>query len=147
MRSLKPIVCLQQVSEVTEVKIKKIWCKNPKLINFGLTEMQACIYLLKICTIPRHNHKWDYFSQFSDKYFFYFSSYKITWQVDYIYVYNIYVCYIQLVSFQTKKIWVNEAYFHYLLHLRWNPCLQQVEKFYLLFSSRTCLGLRRELHL
>ena len=31
---------------------------------------QACIYLLRICTIPRHNHKWDYFSQFSDKYFF-----------------------------------------------------------------------------
>ena len=30
---------------------------------------QACIYLLRICTIPRHNHKWDYFSQFSDKYF------------------------------------------------------------------------------
>ena len=81
---------------------------------------------------------------------FYYSSYKITWQVDYIYIY---VCYLQLVSFQTKKIWENETYFHYLserlqlLHLRGNPCLQQVEKFYLLFSSRTCLGLRPELHL
>ena len=70
----------------------------------------------------------------------------------YIYIY-IYICYIQLVSFQTKKIWENETYFHYLserlqlLHLRGNPCLQQVEKFYLLFSSRTCLGLRPELHL
>ena len=63
------------------------------------------------------------------------------------------ICYIQLVSFQTKKIWENETYFHYLserlqlLHLRGNPCLKQVEKFYLLFSSRTCLGLRPELHL
>jgi hypothetical protein len=63
------------------------------------------------------------------------------------------VCMLFTVSFQTKKIWENETYFHYLserlqlLHLRGNPCLQQVEKFYLLFSSRTCLGLRPELHL
>ena len=54
--------------------------------------IQACIYLLRICTIPRHNHKWDYFSQFSDKFFFYHSSYKITWQVDYIYIIYIYMC-------------------------------------------------------
>ena len=112
--------------------------KNGPLRKNGLTFFQACIYLLRICIIPRHNHKWGYFSQFSDEYFFYYSSYKITWQ---------------LVSFQTKKIWENEIYFHYLsemlqlLRLRGNPCLQQVEKFYLLFSSRTCLGLRPELHL
>ena len=31
--------------------------------------------------------KWDNFSQYSDKYFFYYSSNKITWQVDYIYIY------------------------------------------------------------
>ena len=43
-----------------------------------------------------------------------------------------YVCYIQLV-------WENETYFHYLserlqfLHFCGHPCLQQVEKFYLLF--------------
>ena len=34
--------------------------------------IQACIYLLRICTIPRHDHKWDYFSQFSDEYFLLF---------------------------------------------------------------------------
>ena len=64
---------------------------------------QACIYLLKICTIPRHNHKWDFFSQFSDKYFFYYSSYKIKWQVDYIYIYVcVYVIYSYLV-FKPKR--------------------------------------------
>ena len=58
-----------------------------------------------------------------------------------------------LVSFQTKKIWENETCFHYLsemwqlLHSCGHPYLQLVEKFYLLFSSRTCLGLRPELHL
>ena len=36
---------------------------------------------------------------------------KITWQVDYIYIY---VYYTQLVSFQTKKIWENETCFHHL---------------------------------
>ena len=77
---------------------------------------------------------------------FYYSSYKITWQVDYIYI-GMYVV------FKPKKIWENETYFHYLserlqlLHLCGNPCFQRVEKFYLLFSSRTCLGLRPELHL
>ena len=39
VRSLKPIVWPQQVSEVTKVKMKKILCENPKIIIFCLTEM------------------------------------------------------------------------------------------------------------
>ena len=40
MRSLKLIVWPQEVSEVTEVKMKKkILSENPKIANFSLTEM------------------------------------------------------------------------------------------------------------
>ena len=39
VRSLKLIVWPQEVSEVTEVKIKKILGENPKITNFCLTEM------------------------------------------------------------------------------------------------------------
>ena len=39
MRSLKLIVWPQEVSEVTEVKMKKIIGENPKIINFCLTDM------------------------------------------------------------------------------------------------------------
>ena len=51
-----------------------------------------------------------------------------------LHIYNIYVCYIQLVSFQTKKIWEKETYFHYLserlqlLHFCGHPCLQRVSQ-------------------
>ena len=38
VRSLKLIVWPQDVSEVNEVKMKKIWGKNPKITNFWLTE-------------------------------------------------------------------------------------------------------------
>ena len=57
--------------------------------------------------------KWDYFSKFSD-FFYHHFSYKITWQLNYIYI-HMYGIHIQLVSFQTlhtKKMWENETYFH-----------------------------------
>ena len=38
VRSLKLIVWPQDVSEVNEVKMKKIWGENPKITNFWLTE-------------------------------------------------------------------------------------------------------------
>ena len=38
LRSLRLIVWPQEVSEVTEVKMKKIWGENPKITNFWLTE-------------------------------------------------------------------------------------------------------------
>ena len=44
--------------------------KSLEFVFNSYVSSQACIYLLSICTIPRHNHKWVYFSQFSDKYFF-----------------------------------------------------------------------------
>ena len=39
MRSLKLKVWPQEVSEVTEVKMKKILDENPKINNFCVTEM------------------------------------------------------------------------------------------------------------
>ena len=39
VRSLKSKVWPQEISEVTEVKMKKILCENPKITNFCLTEM------------------------------------------------------------------------------------------------------------
>ena len=92
---------------------------------------QACIYLLRICTIPRHYHEMRLLFPIFRMISFYYSSYKITWQVDYI---HIYLFYIQLVSFQTKKIWEKETYFHYLserlqlLHFCGHPCLQRVSQ-------------------
>ena len=113
--------------------------------------MQACIYLLRICTIPRRNQNETTFPNFQINIFLLFQLQNhMTRRLHIIYVY---LSYIQLVSFQTKKIWENETYFHYLserlqlLHFCGHSCLQRVEKFYLLFSSRTCLGLKPELHL
>ena len=54
---------------------------------------------------------------------------------------RLYVCYIQLVSLQTEKIFENETYFHYfserlqLLHFCGHPCLQRIEKTFLLFPK------------
>ena len=78
---------------------------------------------------------------------FYYSSYKITWQVDYIYK-----C-MYVVFKPKKKIGKTRLIFIICLkgcncctYVEISPFFQWVEKFYLLFSSRTCLGLRPELH-
>ena len=39
LRSLRLILWPQEVSEVTEVKMKKIWDENPRIANFWLREM------------------------------------------------------------------------------------------------------------
>ena len=39
LRSLRLILLPQEVSEVTEVKVKKIWDEIPRIANFWLTEM------------------------------------------------------------------------------------------------------------
>ena len=94
---------------------------------------QACIYLLRICTIPFGNLEMRIlFRIFRLIFFSLFQLQKHITNRLHMYIY-IYVCYIQLVSFQTlqtRKIWENETYFHYLsermqlLHSCGHPCLQ-----------------------
>ena len=115
--------------------------QSPLISYLDLHQSQARIYIyiyiyFRIWTIPYGNLEMRILFQiFRSIFFFIIFCYKSTLHIDYIYV-----CYIQLVSFQTlqtKMIWENEIYFHYwsgglqLLHSCGYPCSQWIEKFYL----------------
>ena len=105
--------------------------QTPQILEPSPQGLISSIYILRIWTIPYCNLEIRLLFQiFRSIFFFIIFCYKSTWHIDYIYV-----CYIQLVSFQTlqtKTIWENKIYLHYwsgelqLLHSWGYPCSQWI---------------------